>query len=180
MEVHFFTLFSRLAQAENWIKTKDFYLSCILIFLRTPQELSYGFFRTHVSRFTCPATFVKFVNFKSPKLIFPPNFRLRTPGLPGYKLPSSRSRTPSDRFCSPACCASGTRTWLGTSSSDTPRTLATKRISFGSEYNPLACQCQCPQLRCELHGITFGFLDYWYKACESQYLTDALCPLGAV
>ena len=100
--------------------------------------------------------------------------------LPGYKLPSSRSRTPSDRFCSPACCASGTQTWLGTSSSDTPRTLATKRILFGSEYNPLACQCQCPQLRCELHGITFGFLDYRYKACESQYLTDALCPLGAV
>ena len=28
MEVRLFTLFSRLAQAENWTKTKDFHLSC--------------------------------------------------------------------------------------------------------------------------------------------------------
>ena len=27
MEVHLLTLFSRLAQAENWTKTKDFHLS---------------------------------------------------------------------------------------------------------------------------------------------------------
>ena len=28
MEVRLFTLFYRLAQAENWTKTKDFHLSC--------------------------------------------------------------------------------------------------------------------------------------------------------
>ena len=31
MEVHLFTLFSRLAQTEKWTKTKDFNLSCNLI-----------------------------------------------------------------------------------------------------------------------------------------------------
>ena len=99
---------------------------------------------------------------------------------PGYKLPSSRSRTPSDRFCSPACCASGTRTWLGTSSSDTQNTLATKRDFIWVGVQSSSCRGQCPQLRCGLQGITFGFQDYWDKAWESQYLTDALCPLWAV
>ena len=33
MEVRLFTFFSRLAQAENWTKTKDFHLSCNLTFL---------------------------------------------------------------------------------------------------------------------------------------------------
>ena len=38
MEFGLFTLFSRLAQAENWTKTKDFDLSCNLTFLESTQE----------------------------------------------------------------------------------------------------------------------------------------------
>ena len=94
--------------------------------------------------------------------------RLALPDWPGYKLSSSRSRTPSDRFCSPACCASGTRTWPATSSSDTPNILATKRDFIWVGVQSSSCQCQCPQLRWGLQGITFGFQDYWDKAWESQ------------
>ena len=38
MEVHLFTLFSRLAQADNWTKTKDFHLSCNITFLNHLQD----------------------------------------------------------------------------------------------------------------------------------------------
>ena len=44
MEVRLFTLFSRLAQAENWTKTKDFHLSCNLTFLCLPLN-SLQFFK---------------------------------------------------------------------------------------------------------------------------------------
>ena len=38
MEVRLFTLFSRLAQAENWTKTKGFCCSCNLNFLVSPVK----------------------------------------------------------------------------------------------------------------------------------------------
>ena len=47
MEVRLFTLFFKLAQAENRTKTKDFHLSCNLIFLI--RGIKYGALNRHKS-----------------------------------------------------------------------------------------------------------------------------------